>query len=95
MKWTAEFKRSKDSTEDDLLSDHIKTSITDEQVDVIHPMVLDDRHLTDQQIAKSISMSSRLILYFNLDLGNEQALSKMDYKNADARAQVTFDSFPS
>ena len=52
VKWAVEFKLSRDST-DDHWSGHPKTSTTDEQVD--------DICLTVQQIAKSISISSRLV----------------------------------
>ena len=52
-KWTTEFKRGRNSTKDDPQSGHPKTSTSDEQIDVIHLMVLGDRHLTVQQIAKA------------------------------------------
>ena len=59
-KWTAEFKWSRDSTEDDSWSGHPKTSTSDEQVNIIHCMVWDERRLTVQQMANSISIRSGL-----------------------------------
>ena len=56
----AEFKQSKNSTENDPQSGHPKTSTTDEQANAIYCMVLDERHLTIQQMAKSIDISSGL-----------------------------------
>ena len=56
-KWAVKFKWSRDSTEDDPRSSCQKTSIIDGQVDVYY-MIWDDRHLTVQQIAKSIGISS-------------------------------------
>lgn len=52
--WATEFKSDRNSTKDP----YPKTSTTDEQIDTIHRMVLDDSHLTVQQIAKSIGISS-------------------------------------
>ena len=46
----AKFKRGRDSSEDELRSSRPKTLTTDEQIDVIHSMVLDDRPLTVQLI---------------------------------------------
>ena len=57
-KWAAEFKRGNDSTEGDFWSGRPKTSITDEQVDVIDLMIWDDRPFTVQQIVKFIGISS-------------------------------------
>ncbi len=48
------FMRGGDSTEDDLRSGRIKTSTTDEQLD----MILDDKRLTAQQIGKPTSIIS-------------------------------------
>ena len=60
-KWAAEFNWGRDSTGEDLWSDHPKTSITDEQVDAIHHIILDNRHLTILQIAYSIGITSGLV----------------------------------
>ena len=59
-KGAIKFKQDRDSTEDDSLLGHPKTSTTDEQVDAIHCLDLDDRSLTTQQIAKFIGISSGL-----------------------------------
>ncbi|XP_025105736.1 uncharacterized protein LOC112571137 [Pomacea canaliculata] len=56
--WAAEFKRDRVSTEDDPRSGQPKTSTTDDQVDVNHRLVLNDGHITVQQIAKSKGISS-------------------------------------
>ena len=51
----------KECTDDNPKSGCPKTSTTNEQVDAIHHMGLDDRHLTVQYIAKSIDISSGLV----------------------------------
>lgn len=58
MKWASEFKPTRDSTGGDSRLGLAKITITDEQVDVVYRMALDDRRLTIQQIAKSIGISS-------------------------------------
>ena len=50
-KWAVEFKRDRDSTENDPRSGCPKTSTANNQVDAIHRNVLDDRRLTIPQIA--------------------------------------------
>ena len=60
-KWAAEFKQGRVSirvVEDDPRSGRPKSSTTDEQVDAIHRMVLDDRRLAVEQIAEFIGISS-------------------------------------
>ena len=42
-KWAAEFKRGRESIEDDPRSGHPRTSTTDDQVETNHRTVLDDR----------------------------------------------------
>ena len=57
--WSSElWNSSKAESKDDPRSRCPKTSTTDKQVDAIRCMVLDDRHLTVQQIAKFIVISS-------------------------------------
>ena len=56
-KWAIEFEQDKDHIEIDSWSGCPKTSTTDEYVDGIFLMVLEDRHLTPQQIAKAIGIS--------------------------------------
>ena len=51
-KWTAEFKRGRDSTE------RRPKTTADKQVDAIHCMVLVNRRLTVQKIAKFIGLNS-------------------------------------
>ena len=84
-KWAVEFKLGKDCREDDPWSGHPQISPSDEQVDVVHPMVLDDRCFTVQQMTKSICISSGFC--FNWNLGDKQAVCKMGPKNGDAREQ--------
>ena len=88
-KWDTEYKRGRVSIEDDPRSGRPKTSTTDEQVDTIHRMVLDDRRLTVEQIAKNTDISSgsgHRVLYDIL--GDEQAVCKMGPLNVDARAET-------
>lgn len=52
--------RDRVSTEDGHRSGRPKTSVTDEEVDAIQRMVLEDRRLTVQQITKCIGIRSIL-----------------------------------
>ena len=61
---TVEYKRNRDSTKDGPRADRPKTTTTDEQVDAIHRMDLDNRRLTIQQIAKAIGISSGSVPLF-------------------------------
>ena len=58
MKWVVEFKWVRDSTENDPLPSHPKNSTTNEKVDAIYYIILDDKCLTVWQIAKSVGLSS-------------------------------------
>ena len=60
-KWAAEFEQSRNCIEDDSWLGHLKTSTTDEQVDVIQCMDLNDRHITTQQIANPTGISSVIV----------------------------------
>ena len=57
-KWSAEFKLDRDSTEEDHQSGSSKVLTIYEQVGTTQLMVLDDKHLTVQQMANSIGISS-------------------------------------
>ena len=56
-KWAGEFKRGRESLEDDPRSGHPSTATTQENIDCIHKMVMDDRYLTVNHIANVISIS--------------------------------------
>ena len=60
-KWAAKFKQDRHSTEDDPQSGHSKAATIDKQVDAIHCMVLNDRHLSLPQTVKSIGITSGFI----------------------------------
>lgn len=60
-KWASEFKWGRNSTENDPRLGCPKTTSTDKQVDVIYCIVLDERHLTVQKIAKIIGINSGLV----------------------------------
>ena len=56
-KWAAEFKRGRESLEDDPKSRYPSTATTQENIDRIHQMVMNDRRLTISHLANVISIS--------------------------------------
>ena len=56
-KWAAEFKRGRKSLEDDPRSGRPSTATTQENIDRIHQMVINDRRLTISHSANVISIS--------------------------------------
>ena len=52
VKWVSEFKRGRDGTEDDPRSYRPKIITTEEQVDIIQRIILDDGRFTVQQICQ-------------------------------------------
>ena len=56
-KWTAKFKRGRESLEDDSRSGRPSTAITQENIDCIHQMVMNDRRLTISHLANVINIS--------------------------------------
>ena len=56
-KWAAEFKRGRESLENDLRSGRSSTATTHKNIDCIHQMVMNDRQLTISHLANVISIS--------------------------------------
>ena len=56
-KWAAEFKRGRESIEDDGQSDHPKHATTDENVMVMHTLVMCDRRRDLRSIASEVGIS--------------------------------------
>ena len=56
-KWSAEFKRGRESLKDDPRSGHPASAATQENIDHVHHMVMDDRSLTANQIADAVAIS--------------------------------------
>ena len=85
--WAGEFKRDWDRSEDDPRSGSSKTS--NEQVDAIHRLVLDDRSLTVLQIVQSIDISSYSVYnILNEILGKSKLPCMMGFKNNDIKSQA-------
>ena len=72
-KWAAEFKR-RESLEDDPRSGRPSTATTQENIDRIHQMVMNDRRLTISHLANVISISRERVENI---LHNEPGMSKV------------------
>ena len=57
QKWATEFKRGRESLEDDPRSGRPATATTQENIDHVHHMVMDDRRLTVNQTANAVGIS--------------------------------------
>lgn len=71
QKWVAEFRKGKESLEDDLRSGYPATATTKENTDHVHHMVMDNRRLTINQIINAINISHERVenvLYNELDM---------------------------
>jgi len=60
-KWVAEFKRGRETLDDDPRSGRPRTSTTDEMVEKVHDMVMADRRITTRTIAEAMQVSHERI----------------------------------
>ena len=75
-KWAAEFKRDRESLEDDPRSGRSASATNQENIDYVHHMVMDDRRLTVNQIADAVAISREPvenILHQELDMSKVSA----------------------
>ena len=56
-KWAAEFKKGRESVEDDGRSDHLKDATVYENVKVVHTLVMCDSRQDLQRIASEVGIS--------------------------------------
>ena len=78
QKWAAEFKRGRESVEYDPRSGRPATATTQENIDRVHHIVMNDRRLTVNQIANVVGISREQvenILHKEHDISNVSALS--------------------
>ncbi|XP_029637550.1 uncharacterized protein LOC115212894 [Octopus sinensis] len=57
QKWAAEFRTGRKSLKDDPWSERSETATTEENIDYVHHMVMDDKQFTINQIADTVSIS--------------------------------------
>jgi len=73
-KWTAEFKRGRESLEDDPRPGRPTTATTPDNIDRVHHLVMGDRRLTISQIASDVGISRERVEHI---LHNELGMSKV------------------
>ncbi|XP_014787070.1 uncharacterized protein LOC106881262 [Octopus bimaculoides] len=74
QKWAVDFKKGKESLDDDLRFGYRATATTEEILDCIHHMLVDDRRLSIIQIASAISKSCERV---ENTLHNELSMTKV------------------
>nr|XP_006821729.1 PREDICTED: uncharacterized protein LOC100378135 [Saccoglossus kowalevskii] len=84
-KSVANFKRDKESTKDDPRSGRPQSATTDNQVEAIHCMVINDRLVTIRHIRHQLWRSSKC---FVEHLGDEQVVCKVGAPNVDSTSEV-------
>lgn len=57
QKWIAEFKRRRESFENDSKSERPETASTEEYIDRVHHMVISDKRLIINEIVNAVSIS--------------------------------------
>lgn len=67
-KWALEFKRGRTSLEDDPRSGRPKSVTTEEMIDTIHDMVMNDRKLTLSEISETMNISTERVLHILKDV---------------------------
>ena len=90
VKWVADCRRNRESTDDDAWTRRPKSATTDAQVEGIHHMVMNDRPACDCQthIRDSGRQSRVGSYYFDRNLGDEQAVCQIGTPNADTRPKA-------
>ena len=85
-KWAAEFKKQgRTSLEDDPRSGRPSSATTQENIDLVHQMVIDDRRLTVNEIAEAVAISrERVENILHKELGHVESFCSVGATPFDA-----------